>query len=82
MKREKYALQLDEFTDVPGFAQLIYIANGKLEELLTCMALSGICTSEDIFSAVETRLQSYGLSWERWISICTDGAMAGKHAAF
>ncbi|XP_076823229.1 zinc finger BED domain-containing protein 5-like [Clavelina lepadiformis] len=62
-----------------------YIANGKLEEeLLMCMAIFGTCTGEDIFSAVDTRLQNYGLSWEWCISICTDeaGAMVGKHKGF
>ena len=56
MKREKYALQFDASTDVPGFAQLIvlvwYITNRKLEEeLLRCMAISGTCTGEDILSS-------------------------------
>ena len=37
--------------------------------------------SEDIFLAVVKRLQNYRLSWERWISICTNGAgaMERKH---
>ena len=89
VKRGKYALQLDESTDASGLAQLIvfvrYIANGKLEEeLLMCVALSGTCTGEDIFSAVDTRLHNYGFSWECCISICTDGAgtMAGKDKSF
>ena len=80
---------MDESTDVSSLAQLIvfvrYIANGKLEEeLLMCVALSGTCTDEDIFSAVDTRLHNYGLSWECRISICTDGAgaMVGKHKGF
>ena len=79
-------MQLDEYTDKSGLAQLMvfvrYIANGRLEEeLLMCVALSGTCTREDIFSAVDTRPHNYGLSWECCISICTDGAgaMAGKH---
>ena len=89
VKRGKYALQMDESTDKSGLAQLIvfvkYIANGKLEEeLLMCVALFGTCTGEDIFSAVDTRLRNYGLSWECCISICTDGAgaMVGKHKGF
>ena len=89
VKQGKYALQLDESTNVSGLAELIvfvsYIANGKLEEeLLICVALSGTCTGEDIFSAVDTRLNNYGLSWECCISIYTDwaGAMIGKHKGF
>ena len=89
VKRGKYALQLDESSDKSGFAQLIvfvrYIASGKLEEeLLMCLALSGTCSGKGIFSAVDTRLHNYGLSWECCISICTDGAGAkvGKHKGF
>ena len=88
VKQRKYALQLDESTDKSGLVQLIvfvrYIANGKLEELLMCIALFGTCTGEDIFSAVDTRLRNYGLSWECCISICTDGAgtIVGKHKGF
>ena len=49
-----------------------------------CIVLSGTCTGEDIFSAVDTRLHNYGLSWECYISICTDGAgvMVEKHKGF
>ena len=49
-----------------------------------CIAQSGTCTGEDIFSAVDTRLHNYGLSWECCIGICTDGAgaMVGKHRGF
>ena len=49
-----------------------------------CVALSGTCTGEDVFSAVDRRLHNYGLSWECCISICTDGtgAMVEKHKGF
>ena len=89
VKRKKFALQLDESTDVSGLVQLIvfvrYIANEKPEEgLLMCASLLGTRTGEDIFSAVDTRLKNDGLSWKQRISICTDGAgaMAGKHKGF
>ena len=89
VKQGKYALQLDEYADKSGLAQLMvfvrYIANGKLEEeLLMCVALSGTFTGKDIFSAVNTRLHNQGLLWECCISICTDGAGAvvGKHTEF
>ena len=77
VKRKKFALQLDESTDVSGLVQLIvfvrYIANGKPEEdLLMCASLLGTRTGEDIFSAVDTRLKNDGLSWKQRISICTD----------
>ena len=61
------------------------VKRGKYEEeLLMCVALFGTCTGEDIFSAVDTRLRNYGLSWECCISICIDGAgaMVGKHNGF
>ena len=57
-------------------------STGKLEEeLLLFVTISEIRTGEGIFSALETRLQIYGLLWERCISICTDeaAAMEGKH---
>ena len=89
MKRKKFALKLDEFTDLSILAQLIifvrYIANRKpKEDLLMCTSLLGTCTDEDIFSAVDTRLKNDELSWKQCISVCTDGAgaMAGKHKGF
>ena len=89
VKRKKFALQLDESTDVSGLAQLIvfvrYIANERPEkDLLMCASLLETRTGEDIFSAVDTRLKNDAFSWKQRISICTDaaGAMAGKHKVF
>ena len=67
VKRGKFSLQLDESTDKSGLAQLLvfvrYIVNGKpKEDLLMCASLLGTCTSEDISSAVDTRLKNDGLS--------------------
>ena len=90
-EEKKFALQLDESTDVSDLAQLIlfvrYITNGKPEEdllMLRVATYSGTCTGEDIFSAVDTRLKNDGLSRKQCNSICTDGAgaMAGKYKGF
>ncbi|XP_067249349.1 zinc finger BED domain-containing protein 5-like [Chanodichthys erythropterus] len=84
-KSGRYALQLDESTDVSSTAQLLvfvrYIFEGKLnEEMLFCTQLEGSCTGEDIFNKLDSKLKDEGLSWGECISVCTDGAgaMLGK----
>ena len=85
VKKSKYALQLDESTDIANCAQLLvfvrYRFDGKLEEeMLTCTALEGTCTGEDIFTKLDNGLKEEGLSWDQCIGICADGAgaMQGK----
>ena len=85
VKKSKYALQLDESTDIANCAQLLvfvrYRFEGKLEEeLLTCTTLEGTCTGEDIFNKLDNKLKEEGLSCEECIAVCTDGAgaMVGK----
>ncbi|XP_052002455.1 zinc finger BED domain-containing protein 5-like [Xyrauchen texanus] len=83
---KKYALQLDESTDVSNSAQLLafirYTFDGKLhEEMLFCSELEGTCTGSDIFNKLDTRLKEMRLSWDNCVGICTDGAgaMVGKN---
>lgn len=81
VKKGKYALQLDESTDVSNCAQLLvfvrYSFDGKLnEDLLFCAPLEGTCTGEDIFTKLDNKLKEEGLSWDECIGVCTDGAAA------
>ncbi|XP_034733456.1 zinc finger BED domain-containing protein 5-like [Etheostoma cragini] len=81
VKKGKYALQLDETTDVSNSAQLLvfvrYSFDGKLNEnMLFCTPLEGTCTGEDIFTKLDDKLQEEGLSWDECVGVCTDGAGA------
>lgn len=77
----KFALQLDESTDISGHAQLL--ANVRFvdgdtirENFLFCKALPGKTTGEEIFRVTSEYLEKGGLKWENCTSVCTDGAAA------
>ncbi len=81
VKKGKYALQLDESTDVSNVAQLLvfirYSFDGKLvNDVLFCTPLEGKCTGEDIFTKLDNKLKEERLSWDGCIGVCTDGAAA------
>ncbi|XP_042858681.1 zinc finger BED domain-containing protein 5-like [Penaeus japonicus] len=85
VKGSKYALQLDESTDISNSAQLLvfirYSFAGKLQEdMLFCTVLDGTCTGSDIFTKLDTKIREEGLSWDQCVGVCTDGAgaMLGK----
>ncbi|XP_064108065.1 zinc finger BED domain-containing protein 5-like [Macrobrachium nipponense] len=84
VKNVNQFLQLDESTDISSSQLLAFIRysfNGKLNEvMLFCLALDGKCTGDDIFMALDKTLHKLGLSWDRCVGICTDGAgaMLGK----
>ncbi|XP_035233449.1 zinc finger BED domain-containing protein 5-like [Stegodyphus dumicola] len=69
---EKFALQLDESTDISGHAQLL--ANVLPEKT----------TGEEIFRVTSEYLEQGGLKWENCTSVCTDGAaaMVGRTKGF
>ncbi|XP_064121803.1 protein FAM200A-like [Macrobrachium nipponense] len=86
VKNVNCALQLDESTDISSSSQLLafvrYSFNGKLnEDMLFCLALEGKCTGDDIFMALDQKLHELGLSWDRYVGICTGeaGTMLGKN---
>jgi len=83
----KFAIQLDEPTDVAGHAQLIayvrYIYEHSMEEdILLCKELPTNTTAEEIFETVNEFIISHGIDWAFCYGLCTDGAaaMTGKHS--
>lgn len=85
----KWAIQLDESTDISNKAQLLsflrFIKGGKIvNEYFFCQELSQTTTGEDIFELIDKNVKKYNLNWENCISICTDGApaMQGRKKGF
>lgn len=77
----KFALQLDEYTDISGHAQLsanVHFVDGDTirENFPFCKALPGKTTGEEIFQVTSEYLEKGGLTWENCTNVCTDGAAA------
>ncbi|XP_035215747.1 zinc finger BED domain-containing protein 5-like [Stegodyphus dumicola] len=87
---EKFALQLDESTDISGHAQLL--ANVRLLMVMQLEKTSFFArycqkektTGEEIFRVTSEYLEQGGLKWENSTSVCTDGAaaMVGRTKGF
>jgi hypothetical protein len=78
---EKFALQIDELTEVAGLAQLLlfvtYSFYEKIQgEFMFFQLLSERCTGIDIFQAVNDCFTAEDIFWVNCISICTDEAAA------
>ena len=85
----KFAIQLDESTDVSNCAQLLvfarYIKNGDFkEEFLFCHCLESTTRGEDVFMEVSEYFERRGLSWNNVAACTTDGvpAMLGNRSGF
>ena len=85
----KFAIQLDESTDITNMAHLLvyvrYIYNNEInEDLLFCQQMNTRTTGMDIFQKVDTFFSNVGLQWKDCVAICTDGAaaMTGHTAGF
>lgn len=85
----KFALQIDESTDITAKNQLLGFCrfiDGKyiVEQFLFCKELETTSTGADIFASVSSYLNNHGLSWNDCCGICTDGApsMTGKYKGF
>ena len=84
---KKFAIQLDESTDVSGQAQLMayvrYIWSDEIEEdLLFCKTCPGHTTSAELFAIVDNFMASNNIEWSWCVGVCTDGAatMTGKRS--
>ena len=81
MQSQYYALQLDETTDVAGLGQLLtyvrYVKNGNIEEdILFCRSPPAHTTGEALFEVLDGYIRDAGISWDKCVGICTDGARA------
>jgi len=86
---ERWALQVDECTDISGKAQLLafirFIKDGKLvNEFFFCKDLKSTTTGGDIFELVNENVLLFNLEWKNCVSVCTDGcpSMQGKRKGF
>ena len=79
----KFAMQLDESTDITKMAHLLAYVSVH-EDLLFCQPLHGLTTGIDIFQTVDDFFQEVGLLWTDCVGVCTDGAaaMTGHTAGF
>ncbi|KAF2367975.1 protein of unknown function DUF4371 [Trinorchestia longiramus] len=84
-----FAIQCDESTDVAHLYQLPvysrFVDEGTVrEEILFSAALETTAKAIDVFSKVDEFFQEHGLSWEKLVGVCTDGApsMIGSRSGF
>ena len=82
-----FAIQLDESTDVTNFPQLLVYVRytydfEMIEDFLFCKPLEGRTTSVEIFKVLNDFIEQNGISWEKCVGVCSDGAraMKGRHS--
>ncbi|CAG4998821.1 unnamed protein product [Parnassius apollo] len=87
LQKTRFALQMDESTDVTGLAILLVIVRYPYErsfeeDMLMCSPLPTYTTGEEIFNKINIFFKENNLSWNDFIDVCTDGAkaMTGKTA--
>ena len=81
-----FAIQLDKSTDVTNFPQLLvnirFVYDFEtIEDFLFCKPLEGRTTSVEIFKVLNDFVDQNGISWEKCVGVCSDGAraMTGRH---
>ncbi|XP_072392402.1 zinc finger BED domain-containing protein 5-like [Diabrotica undecimpunctata] len=81
LQKTRFALQIDESTDVAGLAILLVIVRYPYEssfeeDMLMCSPLATNTTEKEIFNKINTFFEENNLSWNDCIDICTDVAKA------
>ncbi len=79
LQNKNFALQVDESTDITGKAQLLAFVRFEnegevMENCFCCKELPETIKGHDAFNILSSYLESCGLSWNRCVGICTDGA--------
>lgn len=87
LRTSKFAIQVDEATDVAKDAHLIayvrYVAETNIiEDILFCNRIPGKATSNEIFNIIDNFFYENDIKWTNCIGLCTDGAqsMSGHKA--
>ncbi|XP_068211773.1 protein FAM200C-like [Palaemon carinicauda] len=77
----RFAIQLDESTDVSSCAQLlvfvryVFLCDIK-EDYLLCTELETTTKAEDVVEKLSSFFKANRISWENCCGVCTDGAPA------
>ncbi len=89
LQNNNFALQVDESADITDKAQLLaFVRFGNegeiMENYFCCKKLPDTTKGHDVFNILSSYLESCGLSWNRCVGICTDGApsMTGSVQGF
>lgn len=87
LKISKFAIQLDESTDVAGLAILMVFVRYSMfesfeEDLLLCKPLPTTTTGAEIFKLIDDYFTENSIPWDNCVDVCSDGAkaMVGKTA--
>ncbi|GFT40704.1 zinc finger BED domain-containing protein 5 [Nephila pilipes] len=81
LSAEKFALQIDETTDIKNKAQLIAIVRFVNEDFikehyLFCKEVPERTTGENFFRVTDDFFKICNIQWSNCIAVCTDGAAA------